>query len=195
MKMSKKIFRLFSKYTVGMFYNRKYLCGKWFDDSIKGWRWCWKDFFMQKIIGYNRHISFPVSHRNNIGDERNLIFSPNDMNNFQNFGCYYQCGNGRIVIGEGTWIAPNVGIITENHDIYNLEKHQPAKDVIIGEKSWIGMNTIILPGVVLGDRTIVGGGTVVTKSFPKGNCIIAGNPARIIRELSVNEEINAEGAT
>lgn len=157
MNLSKKVFRLFSKYTVGLFYNKKYLRGKWFDDSVKGWRWCWKDFFMQKIIGYNRHISFPVSHRNNIGDEKSLVFSPDDMNNFQNFGCYYQCGNGRIVIGEGTWIAPNVGIITENHDVYNLDKHQPAKDVIIGKKSWVGMNAMILPGVVLGDRTIVGG--------------------------------------
>jgi carbonic anhydrase/acetyltransferase-like protein (isoleucine patch superfamily) len=45
------------------------------------------------------------------------------------------------------------------------------------------MNSIILPGVVLGIRTIVGAGSVVTKSFPDGYCVIAGNPAKIIKTL------------
>lgn len=42
---------------------------------------------------------------------------------------------------------------------------------------------MILPGITLGDNTIVGAGSVVTKSFPEGNCIIAGNPAKKIRDL------------
>ena len=45
------------------------------------------------------------------------------------------------------------------------------------------MNSVILPGVTLGDHTVVGAGSVVTKSFEQGYCVIAGNPARIIREL------------
>ena len=46
------------------------------------------------------------------------------------------------------------------------------------------MNSVILPGVTLGDHTIVGAGSVVTKSFPDGDCVIAGNPARMIRRLN-----------
>ncbi len=45
------------------------------------------------------------------------------------------------------------------------------------------MNSVILPGVQLGDYTVVGAGTVVTKSFPKGRCVIAGNPAKVIKEF------------
>ena len=45
------------------------------------------------------------------------------------------------------------------------------------------MGAIILPGVHLGKRIIVGAGSVVTKSFPEGFCIIAGNPAKVIRKL------------
>ena len=46
------------------------------------------------------------------------------------------------------------------------------------------MNSVILPNVILGDFTIVGAGSVVTKSFRDGYCIIAGNPAKIIKKLN-----------
>ena len=46
------------------------------------------------------------------------------------------------------------------------------------------MNAVILPDVVLGDFTIVGAGAIVTHSFPDGYCIIAGNPANVIKNLS-----------
>ena len=45
------------------------------------------------------------------------------------------------------------------------------------------MNCVILPGVELGDNTIVGAGSIVTKSFKEGKCIIAGNPAKKLRDL------------
>lgn len=92
----------------------------------------------------------------------------------------------------GSYIAPNVGIITSNHDLYDLDKRMPAQNVKIGKKCWIGMNSMILPGVELGEHTIVGAGSVVTKSFKKGNCVIAGNPARKIRDLSREEVIKNE---
>ena len=138
---------------------------------------------MQKIIGYNRHVPFPVSHRNSVGIASHICFDVHDLNIFQNFGCYFQTLDGNIFIGHGTYIAPNVGIITQNHDINELDNHVEAKDVVIGKDCWIGMNSMILPGVVLGDHTIVGAGSVVTKSFPEGNCVLVGNPARVQRFL------------
>ena len=45
------------------------------------------------------------------------------------------------------------------------------------------MNSLIMAGVELGPSTIVGGGSVVTKSFTDGYCVIAGNPAKVIKYL------------
>ncbi len=88
-----------------------------------------------------------------------------------------------IYIGKGTYIAMNVGIITANHSLNNLDEHDIAKNVVIGKRCWIGMNSVILPGVVLGENTIVGAGSIVTKSFSQGHCVICGNPARKIKEI------------
>jgi acetyltransferase-like isoleucine patch superfamily enzyme len=47
------------------------------------------------------------------------------------------------------------------------------------------MNSVVLPGVHLGDHTVVGAGSVVTRSFPEGNCILAGAPARLIKDMAI----------
>ncbi len=121
-----------------------------------GWSWVTGCFFTQKILGINRHVPWPCSSRVLCCNPGNIIFHPDDLNNFQTGGNYFQA-IGKIHIGKGSYIAPNVGIITENHDLYDPEKRAGAKDVRIGKKCWIGMNAIVLPGVVLGDHTVWGG--------------------------------------
>ena len=131
----------------------------------------------------NNGVPFPISPFNSIVNAKNIIFDLNDINNFQGSGKYFQAiGNSKIYIGTGTLIANNVGIITTNHDHKNPKNHLKGEDVKIGKNCWIGMNAMILPGVFLGDNTIVGAGAVVTKSFIEGNCVIAGNPAKIIKK-------------
>lgn len=167
----------------GFFYDKKYLKGRYFNNCFTGIKWVLRGIIFQKILGYNRNISFPCSFIISISNSDNIDFHPNDLNNFQSPGCYFQNFAGHITIGEGTYIAPNVGIITANHNIYDLDKHCEGKDVIIGKKYWLGMNSVILPGVALGDDTIVGAGAIVTKSFPEGKVVIAGNPAQIIKKI------------
>jgi hypothetical protein len=89
---------------------------------------------------------------------------------------------GKIYIGDYTQIAPNVGIISSNHDIFDNSKHI-VSEVRIGAYGWIGMGAIILPGVVLGDFTVVAAGSVVTKSFTEGYVVIGGNPAKVIKKI------------
>lgn len=174
------------------YYDRRYLTGRWFRSKYgtlgaEGWKWIVDCALTEKKMRNINQAPWPVNPRTRIVNPSNIIFDPDDLNIFQSAGCYYQ-GHGKIIIGRGTWIAPNVGLITSNHDIYDLNKHDVPKDIILGKECWIGMNSMILPGVTLGDKTIVGAGAVVTKSFPEGYCIIGGNPAKVIREIDKNSE-------
>ncbi len=186
-----KLIYFFIGNTLGrLMFSNKYIRGKHYNKiTSEGWKWLTRGVWYQKILGYNRYIKFPVSFQS-VVSSNNIEFDPSDLNNFNHFGCYYQNFEGKIIIGKGTYIAPNVGIITQNHDVNNLDNHVKARNVIIGKKCWIGMNSMILPGVRLGNNTIVGAGSVVTKSFEQGNCIIAGNPAKIIKNLEVKNDEN-----
>lgn len=168
-------------------YDKKYLTGRWFTGKMHGlcttgWEWVVHDACARIFLHKNKGVRFPASSQIHVVCAENICFHPDDLNNFQSFGSYYQA-IGKITLGRGTYIAPNVGIITANHSIENLEEHDGAKDIVLEEKCWVGMNAVILPGVHLGPHTIVGAGSVVTKSFPEGNCVIAGNPAEKKREL------------
>lgn len=57
-----------------------------------------------------------------------------------------------------------------------------AKDVIIGDNVWLGINTVILKGVVIGENTVIGANSLVTKSIPS-NVVAAGNPCKIIKQI------------
>lgn len=137
-------------------------------------------WFHQRVLGHNRTAYWPVSPDSVVSYPQNIYAgietSPGLMP-----GCYIQ-GMGKIYIGDYTQIAPNVGIISANHDLYDNRRHV-AGEVRIGKYCWLGMASLVLPGVVLGDYTVVGAGSVVTRSFEAGYCVIAGNPARVIKEL------------
>lgn len=182
-KVLLKLYCLISRMFFSCIYEKRFLKGKWFEDNHLGWKYCWRYWIPQKVLGFNRHIPFPCHPSCEMGLVKNLHFDVNNIDNFWKIGSYFQCWGGQISIGSGTYIAQNVGIITENHDINNLDNHLPSQDISIGNNCWIGMNSVILPGVVLGDKTIVGAGAIVTKSFPRGNVVLGGIPAQIIKTL------------
>lgn len=166
-------------------FDKKYLRGRYFKESKWGYKWLIRSLITQKILGIgNRSCRWPVSPFCTVSFPESIEFDPDDINNFQTFGTYYMARpDGKIKIGKGTWIAPHVGIITQNHDLQDLSRAGRAQDVVIGRNCWIGMNSVILPGVTLGDHTIVGAGSIVTHSFPEGDQLIAGNPATVIKKL------------
>jgi acetyltransferase-like isoleucine patch superfamily enzyme len=142
-----------------------------------------KSNVVSKILGFNRAAPVPINHSSKVSDWNNIDFHPDNIDNFQSGGCYFQNYSGKIFISQGVYIAPNVGIITANHNPENIDQILEGKDVFIGEKCWLGMNSVILPGVHIGPGTVVAAGAVVSKSYPKGHCMLGGVPARIIKTL------------
>lgn len=170
-----------------IFYDKKYMSSSFFKKK-RGIKLFFQSLFFQKILRINSNIPFPVSSSIRISSIENLEFDKEDIGNFSTYGCYFQNFNAQIKIGSGTYIAPNVGLITSNHNKKNLSLHEKGEDIQIGKNCWIGMNTVILPGVILKNNTIVGAGSVVTKSFLEENIVIGGNPAKIIKKLNLEEK-------
>jgi hypothetical protein len=171
-----------------IFFDRAYLHGKNFDGDIRGYIWAFRSVWSRNILRLAPPLPFPASPFVTITNWRNLEFAPEDINNFQSHGAYFQCSAAKITLGKGTFIAPNVGLITANHDLKNLDQHLSGQEIKIGDHCWIGMNSVVMPGVTLGNGTIVAAGSVVTRSFTEGNCLLAGSPAQLKRQLTKNEE-------
>lgn len=70
--------------------------------------------------------------------------------------------------------------LTPAGDDMRMWKHSANAPIIIGENCWIGTNVRICKGVTIGDNSIVAACSVVTKDVP-ANCIVAGNPAKIVK--------------
>ncbi|MDL2256102.1 sugar O-acetyltransferase [Parabacteroides sp. OttesenSCG-928-K15] len=110
-----------------------------------------------------------------------------------NMNCVFLDCN-KITIGDNCGIGPNVQIYAVTHPVDPRERLAENKGgmfaywktisapVTLGNNVWIGGGSIILPGVTIGDNTTIGAGSVVTKSIP-ANCLAAGNPCKVIRQL------------
>jgi acetyltransferase-like isoleucine patch superfamily enzyme len=144
-------------------------------------------FLCHHILRNNPGVSWAVHHTSTIRCPHNIVRGKNVYPG-DSPGVYINALNG-IVIGDDTNIGPNVGLISANHDLIVNAQFQTAQPIKIGKNCWIGMGAIILPGVELGDYTIVGAGSIVTKSFKKGHIVLAGNPARIIKELDTEQHV------
>lgn len=98
---------------------------------------------------------------------------------------------GGLTIGEYTMVSPGVTIVTVNHDYAKTGQEafdtRIKKKITIGKNVWIAAGAIILPGVNIGDGAVVAAGSVVTKDVPN-NSIVAGVPARVIKERVLDDE-------
>ncbi|MBQ8088260.1 MAG: sugar O-acetyltransferase [Clostridia bacterium] len=113
---------------------------------------------------------------------------------FINFNFTVQ-DDAKVVIGDHCDFGPNITIVTPVHPMLPDERLRMrcadgeirrlcyAKPVTIGSYCWLGANVVICPGVTIGDNCVIGAGSVVTKSIP-ANSFAAGNPCRVIREIT-----------
>lgn len=125
-------------------------------------------------MGKGSRVSAPLTsirpHKVRIG--KNVIVMPGSL----------MMSAGGITIEDGAMIAANVQLISNNHDLYERQVIT-CKPVHIGKNAWIGAGATILPGVTIGNNAVVGAASVVTKDVPD-DTIVAGNPAKVIRNIN-----------
>jgi len=95
-----------------------------------------------------------------------------------------------VAMGDHVTVAAGVRFITHDGGVWVLRYRHPDIDVVgritIGSNVFIGINTIVLPNVTIGDDCVIGAGSVVTRDVPS-RTVVAGSPARVIRTLDEYE--------
>lgn len=94
-------------------------------------------------------------------------------------------GNGNVIIENNIDIAPDVKIITGSHEIGDSQRRAGKGkhlNVKISSGAWIGANVTIVGSCVIGKGSVVGAGTVIVEDVP-ANCLVVGNPARVVRKF------------
>ena len=96
-------------------------------------------------------------------------------------------GHLSIEIGDDVWTGHHVYVTDQNHGYEDLERPisvqlMPERPVRVGAGSWLGHGTVVLPGATIGRHVVVGANSVVIGELPD-NCVAAGNPARVLRQL------------
>lgn len=111
------------------------------------------------------------------------------QNFFANFDCIILdvC---QVRIGDNVMFGPRVCVYTAGHPLDAETRNTQLEfgtPVTMGNSVWVGGNTIILPGVTIGDNTVIGSGAVVTKSIP-ANVLAVGNPCQILRSITEEDK-------
>lgn len=95
----------------------------------------------------------------------------------------------KVKFGDNVFIGPNCSFYCAMHPLDIKTRNEGleyAKPITVGNNVWFGGNVVVLAGVTIGDGVVVGAGSVVTKNVPN-NVVIAGNPAKIIKEIVQNK--------
>lgn len=98
-----------------------------------------------------------------------------------------------IHIGSGTLVAGGTTILSHEHIFVKPDGSYYYADTYIGKNCFIGVRSIICPGVHIGDECVIGAGSIVTKDIPS-NCMAAGVPAKVIKtDIHMNDHARLQG--
>lgn len=117
-------------------------------------------------------------------DNRELVI--NNSYYFQNVSFAVIGNNRKIHVGKDCMFSSGINVwTTDYHPIYDLETNKRVneeKDIIIGDNVWVGREIFISKGSIIPAGCVVGAKSFVNKAFTKENCIIAGVPAKVVKE-------------
>lgn len=140
-----------------------------------------REALLREVIGsMGEEVNFEPTFRCEFG--RNIHLGSRF---FANFDCVMLDG-ALITVGDDVLLGPKVGLYTSNHALDPAERAAGAchaRPVTIGSNVWIGGGATVLQGVTIGASAVIGAGSVVTRDVPP-NAIAAGNPARVLRQIT-----------
>ena len=111
----------------------------------------------------------------------------------ENFFANYNCtilDVAKVKVGKNVLLGPNVSFYTAGHPLHPETRNSGYEygiSITIGDNVWIGGNAVIMAGVIVGNNVVIGGGSVVTRNIPDG-VAAAGNPCRVIREITEEDK-------
>ena len=115
-------------------------------------------------------------------------------------GMAHRCPIDAVVIGDDVFIGPNVTLAPPVHPLLNEERRsrykedgtkydlEYAKPITIEDGCWLASGVTVCGGVTIGENSVIGAGSVVTKDIP-ANVFAAGNPCRVIREITPEDSV------
>ncbi|HTD40683.1 MAG TPA: acyltransferase [Mucilaginibacter sp.] len=94
-----------------------------------------------------------------------------------------------IKLGKNVRCGANTLITDSDWHLEDPRSSEPAS-IVIEDNVWLGVNCVVLKGVTIGENSVIGANSVVTKSIP-ANVIAAGNPCKVIKNISMQSEYSA----
>lgn len=118
-----------------------------------------------------------------IGDSNQIILG--DFTTIHNHVAFEALEGRKITVGNDCMLSQDIEIRTgDSHSIVDLsgKRINQGKDIEIGEHVWIGTRVTLLKGTYIASNSVVGVGTITSSRFERGNVIVAGIPAKVIKE-------------
>lgn len=98
----------------------------------------------------------------------------------------FMVSNGYIILGDHVTLSPSVKLYTIQHDYSSLNMPDIAGPIVVGDFAWIGGDTIVLPGVTIGEGAVIGAGSLVTRDIPPYS-VAVGRPAKVIKMRHIRQ--------
>ncbi len=134
---------------------------------------------LAKILGYEMDASseiqppFYMDYGKNIKIGKNVWIQR---------GCTFM-DRGGITLGDNVFIAPKVNLVTLNHPLDPVKRSGTVcKPIVIEDGVWIGIDSTVLQGVIIGKNSVVAANSLVNRDVPP-NVVVAGNPAKIVKRI------------
>jgi acetyltransferase-like isoleucine patch superfamily enzyme len=141
----------------------------------------WSSWEVTGDLCFEGNANFGIGSKLWVGQNGKMIIGNNfNVTSNAQIGCFHN-----VTIGKDVLFSWDVLLMdTDSHPICNQEMELINADrpIVVKDNVWVGARTIILKGTCLPENSVVGAGSLINRRYEKANVLIAGNPARVVKE-------------